>query len=354
MGICQKKKGNELLYTIEGIGALLVVFLHYRLPGNIGTYVAVIAKSVVPFFFMVSGYYFATAQNKEDIRLLCGRRINKLLLLLAVGIVIYGVTDCIFSCFVGRDVFSVDEWLREYFSWEILGDLVLFNILPIPLTTHLWFLLALIYCYILQIPIAGMTEKNRFIFDVVVIMLPLVAYAVEVYIGVHNQELVLQAWTDVKYYRNWLLDGLPFFTIGRWVYQYRLSIISKMKGGWKGALLCIFLVTMYLENEWYSFWLEYSIGTIGFSVVLFCFCVSSEDIHCPKNMVWLGSQASMVVYLIHPLYLGVIQKILPHFPKLSQNVLVAFASPVMVAVLSVVTAWIVGITKKEVLHKCPN
>lgn len=308
MGVCQEKKGNELLYTVEGIGALLVVFLHYRLPGNIGTYVAVIAKSVVPFFFMVSGYYFATAQNEEDIGLLCGRKIKKLLLLLEIGIMIYCATDCIFSCYIGRDVLSVGKWLRAYFTWETLGNLVLFNVLPIPLATHLWYILALIYCYILQFPIAHMMQKNRFILDIVVIMLPLAVYAVEVFAGVHNQELALQALTDVKYYRNWLLDGLPFFTIGRCVYQYRLSIISKMKSGMGMALLCIFLVMMYFENERYSFWLEYSLGTIGFSVILFCICVSYDKICCPKKMVWLGKQASMVVYLIHPLYLGIIQK----------------------------------------------
>lgn len=52
------KQRNQSIDFLKGIAAIFVVFIHVKLGGTFGDYIAAIGAFAVPFFFMVSGYFF--------------------------------------------------------------------------------------------------------------------------------------------------------------------------------------------------------------------------------------------------------------------------------------------------------
>ena len=49
---------NKSLDAVKAIAACLVVCIHVSFPGQAGQLVKVLARCAVPFFFMVSGYFW--------------------------------------------------------------------------------------------------------------------------------------------------------------------------------------------------------------------------------------------------------------------------------------------------------
>ena len=48
---------NKSLDAAKAIAAFLVVFIHISFPGMTGRIIKTLARSAVPFFFMVSGFF---------------------------------------------------------------------------------------------------------------------------------------------------------------------------------------------------------------------------------------------------------------------------------------------------------
>ena len=53
-----KKPYNYCMDFLKGLACIFVVFIHVKFPGDFGQAVQAIARFAVPFFFMVSGYYY--------------------------------------------------------------------------------------------------------------------------------------------------------------------------------------------------------------------------------------------------------------------------------------------------------
>lgn len=58
MTVAAKREHNYCLDCFKGIACIFVVFMHCEFPGKLGMLVQCISRFCVPFFFMVSGYFY--------------------------------------------------------------------------------------------------------------------------------------------------------------------------------------------------------------------------------------------------------------------------------------------------------
>lgn len=126
------QKRNYSVDIVKLIGAYVIVFLHFPPNGFAGLIVLTISRFAVPFFFIVSGYY---SYQKERASI---RHIKKLIRLFVVSEILYFIVNA----FQNGPV----HWLHSTYTKAALWNFLLFQI-PFA-STHLWFLLALMLCYL--------------------------------------------------------------------------------------------------------------------------------------------------------------------------------------------------------------
>lgn len=76
----ENKEYNYCLDVLKGIACIFVVFMHCEFPGLLGTAVQCVSRFCVPFFFMVSGYYYFHDEqwSREEKRSYALRKIRHL------------------------------------------------------------------------------------------------------------------------------------------------------------------------------------------------------------------------------------------------------------------------------------
>ncbi|WP_394927032.1 acyltransferase family protein [uncultured Robinsoniella sp.] len=79
---------NYFLNYLKGLACMGIVLVHCRFPQAPGAIITAFARSGIPFFFMLSGYYTFYA-DRETTLAVTGRRIKKTVQLLAGGPPLY-------------------------------------------------------------------------------------------------------------------------------------------------------------------------------------------------------------------------------------------------------------------------
>ena len=136
---------NKSLDAVKAIAACLVVCIHVSFPGQAGQLVKVLARCAVPFFFMVSGYFCYYQNCNASKRILS--KILHIMKLFAVSVVFYFIWECFMKAWNGERVWT---WIKGLVSTEHLKEFFVYNSTS-PVRAHLWFLPALIYCYLLAL-----------------------------------------------------------------------------------------------------------------------------------------------------------------------------------------------------------
>ena len=193
--------------------------MHCEFPGITGTAVQAISRFSVPFFFMVSGYfcYYPNRETYDDS--VYRRKITR------IGrIVLWASLFYLFFAFVLKKSITVTRY-----------DAVAFGVFnqPFIIVGQLWFLYALLYDYLVY-GIIWRKNKIRWFYCLSVILF--IAYICLAQ-GAH----LCGIQVPNMYYRNWLIEGLPFFFAGHWIHanQEKIRIPDKF-------LLLIVLISTLL------------------------------------------------------------------------------------------------------------
>ena len=138
------KKQNELLNFIKGIACVFVVFMHAEFPGKLGMLVQCISRFAVPVFFMVSGY-FCSPKSKEckEVFSTFLKKIKHILNIIIASLGVYIVYELI-KCAISEEGYLS---LISQISIRNIVILLVFN-QPFIINGSLWFLFALLYCYV--------------------------------------------------------------------------------------------------------------------------------------------------------------------------------------------------------------
>lgn len=133
----------------KGCACIAVILIHYYFPNNIGIGIRTISRFAVPVFFMVSGYFMLSGEEKVCDRARTIKKIKHIILILFTSAIFYFFFDIIRNLITHWGGKSFYEYIRT----TITGRAVLkFFITNDPFRyAHLWFLMALAYCYIFML-----------------------------------------------------------------------------------------------------------------------------------------------------------------------------------------------------------
>lgn len=147
---------NATLELFKLLASYMVVFIHVKFYGHIGTVIETLARFAVPLFFLVSGFYsYQITPEKIRVRI---RNIISLLVFSAICYTLFQIIPMLLS----RNLKEIGEYFGQYFNIITLCKLLLLN-KPVH-TLHLWYLLAIVYVYILFYLVTKYKVSEKVIF----------------------------------------------------------------------------------------------------------------------------------------------------------------------------------------------
>ena len=322
------KEKNYTLYCTKGIAALIILCMHSLYPRVYVPIINDLTKVGVMIFFLTSGFYWRKDRTF--------RSIIKLLKIFGISLAVYLLTDCLLECLMGSPKSSIVEWATNIFSMSNIINCIVFNIPFISSATPLWFVIALIDCYIFMYFVA---EKRNILFFS--LLFPLVSYILQMALKFGVFDLNGSILCNPELYRNWIFVGIPFFSFGILLNRFYTTVSNQLSiNKWFWMPLIVGGGLMFIEDLYFPLWVEYSLGKMVFAVSFFAVIVLTKlrtVSNYPAFFVWLGCEASLYIYVIHPLYVLLIQKV---FSKLGiyNNPWIPWFTVVLVLTLSLATS----------------
>ena len=281
---------NRTLDMVKAICAYAVVLLHVHFPGNAGIIANVLARFAVPMFFMVSGYFCFRGDDTEFIR--TGKKIRHVLKLMIVA-------------------FQV-KW-------------------------HLWFLPALLYCYLL-FALAARFRICKQAYVLIPVLL-LIHFGMEEF----STFLFPEKHFRVMQFRNYLFTGFPFFMLGHLIHRHQEKLEAWFAG--KKVFLLYGMaagggIASLLEYRYFGK-LELFLGSVFMAVGLFLIAIMGKNRKVPELPVAIGQKYAFFIYLFH-LCVADILKDVAVAAGIEKNLLYLWMRPVMVCVLVTAVAVMYG------------
>lgn len=222
------------------------------------------------------------------------------------------------------------DWLLPNLTFKDAAKFILFNRLSF-VSWSIWYLFALLYVYLIYILFLKLNLIR-------------ISYRVAPLLLVCN--IIIQEVLDLPWYvaGNFLFTVLPFFLIGRWENEKKVSPSRKM-------MYCILITStsMVLFEQFMLGESALYIGTIG--VAFTVFILVKDDVlvknTCAGYVAWFGRYYSVPVYLCH---CGIIQ-ILNALIERGDVTISPYMSPLMVIIASTVTATPYVLIRQKRFHR---
>ena len=280
------KQYNPCLDFVKGLACTCVVFMHCEFPGEAGIIVQAISRFSVPFFFMVSGY-FCFYPGKYDSTIIQRKTAH------ITRIVLWASLFYVLFAFVLKSAFVITRY--EMWAFGVFNQ-------PFIIVGQLWFLFALLYDYF-AFGIIWKADKIKFFY-------PISAALIVVYICMAQGAHLCGIKVPNMYYRNWLIEGLPFFFAGHWIHanQDKIRVSDKM------LILVILVSTLLCLVERKIMGRDFGVNNMTFPQVfaLFIYAVKYPDKH--RGVIQeIGKRYSMWVYILHPFVFRSMDKFYHHW-----------------------------------------
>ena len=297
MNRINKKQINYTLYFFEILASCFVILIHCKLPGTFGLIVDAAARFAVPFFFVISGFFLYDEKLEvSELRQKCKKRILRTTILLGISLITYLIIRIAVCLKNGQ---SALDYFSNTFSPENILMFIIFN-KPF-ISTHNWFLLALIlsYCFILIFPKLFINKRFTTIFPTLIIVI----YFIRIIMCTFQPVLFGLNLSNDNIYHAWWNCGLPFITFGilakriitgrSFAPSFILTLLFS-----SAALMCVegyFISICILPMTYYLF------------SVAFCFSIFILSIKWPKIHIFslynrIGNWTRWV-YIFHPIFI---------------------------------------------------
>ncbi len=276
---------NRTLDMVKAICAYAVVLLHVHFPGNAGIIANVLARFAVPVFFMVSGYFCFRGDDTEFIR--TGKKIRHVLKLMLVAFPVCCLWELIQNYIDGA---SQKEWLEALVSGEHIRQFLLYNNSS-QVKWHLWFLPALLYCYLL-FALAARFRICKQAYVLIPVLL-LIHFGMEEF----STFLFPEKHFRVMQFRNYLFTGFPFFMLGHLIHRHQEKLEAWFAG--KKVLLLYGMVAgggiaSLLEYRYFGK-LELFLGSVFMAVGLFLHCDHGKESESAELPVAIGQKYAFFI-----------------------------------------------------------
>lgn len=328
-GAVLMKKRNHVVDMIKLIASYFVIFLHFPFQGTFGTIVFALSRFAVPFFFIVSGYFYSKSDKNVQYKS-TKTKIRHILLLLCVAEFLNFMGGIIghydFRLSIFRNViYTFIRAAYAYDVWRVISFTPLFNF-------GAWFLVQLIAVYLIYalfsklsvlryskyLAIGGFLSGFLFIRICYLLKIELVPY--------------------LDYFI--LFMGFPFFSLGYHMKEISFSGV-KMKNPYLAVALLVGMVLSYCEKLLFPTANVY-LGSILINLVCVTLFIKYEG-HLPKTyfgklLSWLGNKISLYIYILHPLVGTFLSWI---FSLSNCNSYISYLKPIVICVITTMISAIV-------------
>ncbi|MBQ6099363.1 MAG: acyltransferase [Methanobrevibacter sp.] len=319
-----KKRDNEINYSlniIKCIAIFAVICIHCRFyhVSSVGSVIDAISRFAVPIFFLISGF-FSYYENEDYALSKYRMRIIRLVKIYIVANLAYIIFFLLIGKLTGlNDVISL-------FSLDSIFGYIIFNLTPG--ADFLWFISALLYCYILFYII----RKLNFNINSLYVYIPIFLIG-NLLLGELSQFLGLTI--DFEIYRNFLFMGLPFFTLGYFIHDNKENVTGVLSNSNLIAIMILSLIFTTIETLVVGKHDLY-FGIIIFVVCLFIWCVKNPNKLNFKITGWIGKNLYAIMYILHLMVLELFGKFgleLGYFEPVIAFVITALISGVIYSVM---------------------
>ena len=278
------KEINYSLNFFKCIAIFAVICIHCDIysRGFTGEMIVSFARFAVPLFFLISGFYSYIENDNEAISKYKVRIIRLIKLLIASNIIYF-----IFNCYSESD-FNISASLIYMFNISNCFDYIIFNISPT--SEHLWFIEALIYCYILFFAMRKMKINN----DKLYIFIPLLLVGC---ISIGEISHLMGFNFESFYYRNFLFMGFPFFILGYFIHDKQEMFTNISDKYIFGIIILSSCLTIFETIK--AGRVSLYIGTIFLTTMLFVWCVKYPEKLDFKIMGFIGGSLYPLMYVLH-------------------------------------------------------
>lgn len=315
------------LDILKFVCAVFVVFLHRKFPGEIGNIVCAISRVCVPVFFITSGYFsFQFSDDTKDYTDKLWKRCRYLLRVFVVSFVIY-----ITFYFPTDTQRFTAEFKCLFTSIKPILQIVFLNNPISSACFHLWYLLALVYCYAILV-ICTKTKTTKLFYALPLLVIPAL--------------VIINNTDNYMLYRNFLFFGLPFFAAGL-IIRENEEKIKKLKTAIPTLAAFFGLAVLFAEYNLISKTNELYIGNIIISVSLFVLCLNAKQ--CRKPRLPIG-QSIIYIYVFHVLIGAVLNTLNERIIHIDDTVN-SYLNPILTVIVSVTVAFILAYAKQYTIKK---
>lgn len=205
--ITDKHERIESLNFVKGIVCIGIILIHCKFPGIFGNCIRTLAKIGVPFFFMVSGFFSLYGTNLTVDRMRMCKKIKHVFNLLLGSGFFYLMFHLLVYCLLGKS-----SPLSEFYRYVTIDKVVRFFVTNSPfIYSHLWFVMALMYCYFVEFVI-GNRIKGKWKIYYIIISLTIFTLLSETLPSVGFPKTI--PLFGIGLYNIFLLRALPFYLLG--------------------------------------------------------------------------------------------------------------------------------------------
>lgn len=308
-----QKHYNYCLDFIKGIACIFVVFMHCEFPGLFGIAVQAISRFCVPLFFMVSGFYC----YKEFTITMLERR-NKVIHILEIT-----VNASLFYILFAL----VQSWIWGDVSLTVsFGKIIVFvccNQMFI-IVSQMWFLFALLYVYVVYMVVGGTDWFRQHCLKIAWTCIILYVCLAQ---GCHIIGLSVPNFI----YKNWLIEGLGFFTLGYVIHKYQKSL--SYNNSTLLSIVALFTVLSLIERFLLGRDFGVNICSIPQVTALFIYALNNPKSH--KGYIQrLGKTCSMFIYILHPFVWHSLERVY-NVVHINGNIVALYLMPLAVLLLTI-------------------
>lgn len=297
---------NYRLYLFELLFALLLIFAHTNFPSG-ELYFDSFGRVTVLFFFMLSSYFYTRTLNKESYTYKSTiKRCLRLLIIAGITITFY----CVILIPVNWVNLGTPKLFSESFNWP---NFLEFWNNYIPKLSFLWFIIALILCYLIYPFLYKIKwfKDNKYSIIVPVAILAS-AYIYRIFCNQYDWGF----FSTYQVTRNFLITGLPCFLIGSFIYHHQ-STFKKINTLVFWLLFIALIGTTLLEVIYHESTSnkpnEFYLSSILLAALTLIYCIQKPDTKFGETCYnYLGSTGPTITYLFHLFFVlcfGVLYKI---------------------------------------------
>ena len=340
-GNMEKQQRNWRFDYLKGLSCIIVILLHCPIPGVVGEAIIYACRFSVPIFFMITGYY---TESKDNRWIICKGR--QLLVKLLIAEVLYGMWKLfVHAVLDGKPVYDYFEnfyYTKNPVIIFFCGSL--FN-------GVFWYIYAMLWAYVLVL----ILRKLKWIYNKLFCIISTGILVVVQVVG----RFIMQNSTDINNYtflfRNALVFALPMMLLGMLFSRYEKVIKERISPGKNILILIVGLVVLIFEYIFSRQYMDFHFSTliISSSLFIFAFVYDKKEIIFKKPISFTGKSLSLWIYLDHMFFDQLLERISLSL-GLSQNKIYKYMHPFIVIICSILLALLIYYVKRLRYRKKGN